>query len=71
MDITAQSLGKNGGQAVIDLFRIMPNQISFFEFDEESNKFIAKDIDVNNHVRGEILILASFSPLPHPQWIPI
>lgn len=48
MTVTEQSLDKNGGEAVIDLFRIMPNRFSFFEFYEERNDFIAKHIDVNN-----------------------
>lgn len=70
LNITEQSLDKNGGVAIIDLFRILPNQLSFFEFSEEKRDFVAIDIEVAKYARGEILFLASFDPL-EPQWIPI
>lgn len=70
ISVTEQSLDKNGGGAVVDLFRIMPNQFSFFEFSSEENSFQARDIDVKEHVRGEILFLASYGIDPD-EWIPI
>jgi len=70
LSITEQSLDKNGFEAIIDLFRILPNQLSFFELSEESRDFVAKDIEVTKYARGEILFLASFDPL-EPQWIPV
>lgn len=70
IDVTEQSLDKNGGEAVIDLFRVMPNQISFFEYSEDKNKFIPRDINIEKFVNGEILFLASFNPI-EPEWIPI
>ena len=70
LSITEQSLDKNGGNAIIDLFRIAQKQLSFFEFSEEKKDFIAEVIEIFKSARGEILFLASFDPL-EPQWIPI